>query len=212
MVREKMLFLVLIAFVLAPVSASFAQHSDPMRRIGVFMYLKQNDPESQSYLTAFREGLQKAGWIVGRNLEIEYRWTGGDPQLTRKYAAELVALNPHVILTAGGAQVGPLQEVTRSIPIVFVQVADAVGRASSTAWRNRAATQPDSPMANSTLARSGSKCSNRSHRASSASRFCAIQPIPARRPSLVPFKQWLRLLVSRRALSACTTQLRSSMA
>jgi ABC-type uncharacterized transport system substrate-binding protein len=71
--------------------------------------------------------LQKAGWIVGRNLEIEYRWTGGDPQLTRKYAAELVALNPHVILTAGGAQVGPLQEVTRSIPIVFVQVADAVG-------------------------------------------------------------------------------------
>ena len=91
------------------------------------MYLKQNDPESQSYLTAFREGLQKAGWIVGRNLEIEYRWTGGDPQLTRKYAAELVALNPHVILTAGGAQVGPLQEVTRSIPIVFVQVADAVG-------------------------------------------------------------------------------------
>ena len=127
MVRKKMLFLVLIAFVLATVSASFAQHSDPMRRIGVFMYLKQNDPESQSYLTAFREGLQKAGWIVGRNLEIEYRWTGGDPQLARKYAAELVALNPDVILTAGGAQVGALQEVTRSIPIVFVQVADAVG-------------------------------------------------------------------------------------
>ena len=127
MVREKMLFFVLTALLLATVSISFAQQSAPMRHLGVLLYLKQNDPESQIYLTAFREGLQKAGWLVGRNLEIEYRWTGGDPQLTRKYAAELVALNPHVILTAGGAQVGPLQEVTRSIPIVFVQVADAVG-------------------------------------------------------------------------------------
>ena len=127
MVREKMSFFVLAAFLLAMVSVSFAQQSAPMRHVAVLLYLKQNDPESQNYLTAFREGLQKAGWLVGRNLEIEYRWTGGDPQLTRKYAAELVALNPHVILTAGGAQVGPLQEVTRSIPIVFVQVADAVG-------------------------------------------------------------------------------------
>ena len=127
MVREKMLFFVLAAFLLAMVSVSFAQQSAPMRHVAVLLYLKQNDPESQNYLTAFREGLQKAGWLVGRNLEIEYRWTGGDPQLTRKYAAELVALKPEVILTAGGAQVGPLQEVTRSIPIVFVQVADAVG-------------------------------------------------------------------------------------
>ena len=122
-----MLFLVLTAFLLATVSVSFAQHSDPTRRIGVFMYLKENDPESQTYLTAFREGLQKAGWVVGRNLEIEYRWHGGDAQLARKYAAELVALNPHVILTGGGSTVGFLQRVTQSIPIVFVQVADAVG-------------------------------------------------------------------------------------
>src|SRR5262245_23948024 len=112
---EKVLLFVFTAFVLATGSVSFAQHSDPMRRIGVLLYLTQNDSESQTYLTAFREGLQKAGWIVGRNLEIEYRWTGGDPQLARKYAAELVALNPQVILTAGGAQVGPLQQVTRSI-------------------------------------------------------------------------------------------------
>ena len=127
MVREKILLFVLSAFVLATVSPGFAQRSDPMRRIGILLYLKENDPEGQTYLTAFREGLQKAGWIVGRNLEIEYRWTVGDPQLTRKYAAELVALNPLVILTAGGNQLGPLQQVTRSIPIVFVQVADAVG-------------------------------------------------------------------------------------
>jgi putative tryptophan/tyrosine transport system substrate-binding protein len=74
MVREKMLFFVVLsALLIATVSVSFAQHFDPMRRIGVFMYLKQNDPESQTYLAAFREGLQKAGWVVGRNLEIEYR-------------------------------------------------------------------------------------------------------------------------------------------
>jgi len=89
MVREKMLLLVLTAFLLATVSVSLAQQSDPMRRVGVLMYLNQNDPESETYLAAFREGLQKEGWIVGRNLEIEYRWTGGDPQLVRKYAAEL---------------------------------------------------------------------------------------------------------------------------
>jgi putative tryptophan/tyrosine transport system substrate-binding protein len=125
--RAKMLFLVLTAFLWATVSVSFAQQPDAMRRIGVLLYLKQNDPESQTYITAFRDGLQKTGWIVGRNLEIEYRWTGGDSQLARKYAAELVALNPQVILTAGGAQLGPLQQVTRSIPIVFVEVSDAVG-------------------------------------------------------------------------------------
>ena len=127
MARKKMLFLVLITFVWATDSVSFAQHADPMRRIGVLMYLKQTDPESQTYLTAFREGLQKTGWMVGRNLEIEYRWYGGDTQLARKYAAELVALNPSAILTPGGSTVGFLQQVTRSIPIVFVQVADAVG-------------------------------------------------------------------------------------
>ena len=122
MVREKMLLLVLTAFLLATVSVSLAQQSDPMRRVGVLMYLNQNDPESETYLAAFREGLQKEGWIVGRNLEIEYRWTGGDPQLVRKYAAELVALNPHVILTAGGSHVGPLQQRLKASQLIILRV------------------------------------------------------------------------------------------
>ena len=75
----------------------------------------------------FLQALQESGWVVDRNLRIDYRWSGGDPDRTRKYAAELVALARDVILAAGGSQVGPLRHVTRTIPIVFVQVADAVG-------------------------------------------------------------------------------------
>jgi putative tryptophan/tyrosine transport system substrate-binding protein len=125
--RAKVLILLLSTFLLTTVSVSDAQHSERMRRIGALMNLEENDPESQIYVAAFREGLQKAGWTVGRNVEINYRWTAGDPNLVRKYAEELVALAPDVILTVGGSHVGPLQQVTRSIPIVFVQVADAVG-------------------------------------------------------------------------------------
>jgi putative ABC transport system substrate-binding protein len=91
------------------------------------MYLAENDPQSKIYLDAFVQTLQTLGWTVGRNLRIDDRWTGGDAERLRKYAAELVALAPDVILAAGGSHVGPLQRATHTIPIVFVQVADAVG-------------------------------------------------------------------------------------
>ncbi len=104
-----------------------AQQRQRMRRIGVLMYLAAEDPEAQLYIAGFLQGLQKSGWTVGRNVQVDYRWTAGDPDHIRKYAAELVALMPDVILTAGGSHVGPMQQVTRSVPIVFVQVADAVG-------------------------------------------------------------------------------------
>jgi putative tryptophan/tyrosine transport system substrate-binding protein len=104
-----------------------AQPSVGTRRIGVLMYLEENDPQSKIYVDAFVQTLQKLGWTVGRNLRIDYRWTGGDAERVRKYAAELVALAPEVILAAGGSHVGPLQRATHTIPIVFVQVADAVG-------------------------------------------------------------------------------------
>lgn len=104
-----------------------AESSDHMHRVGALMGLESNDPESQLYVAAFVQGLQKLGWTVGRNVQIDYRWTAGDAGRVRKYAAELVALSPNVILTVGGSHVGPLQETTRNVPIVFVQVADAVG-------------------------------------------------------------------------------------
>jgi putative ABC transport system substrate-binding protein len=93
----------------------------------VLSYLVERDPEAKAYSAAFLQGLEESGWTVGRNLQVDFRWTGGDISLARKYAAELVALAPDVILTAGGSHLGPLQQATRSIPIVFVQVTDPVG-------------------------------------------------------------------------------------
>ena len=96
-----------------------------MRRIGVLTSLSASDPEGMSRIAAFTQGLQQAGWIVGRNLQIDFRWAAarGDP---RKQIAEMIALAPEVILATGSAVVGPLQ-VTRTIPIVFVNVIDPVG-------------------------------------------------------------------------------------
>jgi putative tryptophan/tyrosine transport system substrate-binding protein len=106
--------------------ATGAQQPDRMRRIGVFMSLSENDSESQARLAAFAQGLQELGWSVGRNVRIEYRWGSGDAERIRKYATELAALAPDVILASGSATMGPLQAF-RGVPIVFVQVADPVG-------------------------------------------------------------------------------------
>jgi len=106
--------------------AARAQQPNRMRRIGVFMNLASDDAEGQARNAAFLQGLQEAGWAVGRNVRIEYRWGAGDAELFRRYAAELVALAPDVIL-ASGASMYALQQVTREVPIVFVQVPDPVG-------------------------------------------------------------------------------------
>jgi len=103
-----------------------AQQVERMRRIGVLMTLAADDPEGQARLTAFAQGLQELGWSVGRNVRIDYRWAAGQVDRYRSYAAELLALSPDVILAVGSAAMGPLQ-ATRSVPVVFVQVADPVG-------------------------------------------------------------------------------------
>ena len=119
---------ILVALLLLAVAVKAeAQPSERLRRIGVLLYLQEDDPEARTYVTAFLQALQKLGWIVGRNVQIDYRWTAGDADRVRKYAAELVALAPDVILTAGSAHVGPLQQATRTVPIVFVQATDPVG-------------------------------------------------------------------------------------
>jgi putative tryptophan/tyrosine transport system substrate-binding protein len=107
--------------------AARAQQSERMRRIGVLMNLSENDPEAQGLVAAFRKGLAQLGWIDGRNVRIDYRWSAGDLDHIRRYAAELVALPSEVILAYGGSTVGPLQQVTRTVPIVFVEVIDPVG-------------------------------------------------------------------------------------
>jgi putative ABC transport system substrate-binding protein len=87
----------------------------------------KNDLEVQPRLKAFLEGLQELGWTEGRNLQIEYRWAGGNVSDIRRHAAELAALAPDVILAVGGLTVGALQQATRTIPIVFPTVGDPVG-------------------------------------------------------------------------------------
>jgi putative tryptophan/tyrosine transport system substrate-binding protein len=126
MKRRDLMRLVSLIALVWPIQ-TLAQPAVGTRRVGVLTYLEENDPQSKIYLDAFVQTLQKLGWTVGRNLRIDYRWTGGDAERVRKYAAELVALAPDVILVAGGSHVGPLQRATHTIPIVFVQVADAVG-------------------------------------------------------------------------------------
>jgi putative tryptophan/tyrosine transport system substrate-binding protein len=104
-----------------------AQQTDRVRRIGVLFSLAATDPESQQRKTVFEQGLQELGWTDGRNVRIEYRWGAGDAANVRKYAAELIALAPDVILVSGGSVVGPLLQLTHTVPVVFTQTPDPVG-------------------------------------------------------------------------------------
>jgi putative ABC transport system substrate-binding protein len=107
--------------------AARAQQGRRGRRIGVLMNLAAEDPVSIARAKAFAEGLQALGWIDGRNVHVDYRWAAGKADLFRRYAAELVALEPDAILTSGGAGVPPVLEATRTIPVVFVITPDPVG-------------------------------------------------------------------------------------
>jgi putative ABC transport system substrate-binding protein len=104
-----------------------AQQSGGMRRIGVLSDLKADDPESKSRLAAFAQGLQRLGWTVGQNVRIDHRGAGGNAADMRRYAAELVALTPDVILAHASQAVALLLQATRTIPIVFTSVTDPVG-------------------------------------------------------------------------------------
>jgi putative ABC transport system substrate-binding protein len=107
--------------------AARAQQGERVRRVGVLMGLAADDPESQARLAAFAQGLQQAGWTVGQNLRIDYRWGAGNANTMRKYAAELVALAPEAILAHSSAAVAPLLQASQTIPIVFTIVADPLG-------------------------------------------------------------------------------------
>ena len=100
--------------------------SERMRRIGVLTPFAADDSESMARIAAFLQGLGELGWAVGRNVRIDYRWSAGDPDLTRKAATELVALAPDVILATGTPVTAALQQASLSVPIVFAQVPDPV--------------------------------------------------------------------------------------
>jgi putative tryptophan/tyrosine transport system substrate-binding protein len=120
-------FITLLGAAAAWPLAARAQQGGRMRRIGVLMPFAADDSEVQVRIGAFQQELQKLGWSIGGNLRIEYRWTLGNPDVTRKAAGELIALMPDAILAAGSTAVGPLLQMTQAVPIVFVVVPDPVG-------------------------------------------------------------------------------------
>jgi putative tryptophan/tyrosine transport system substrate-binding protein len=107
--------------------AARAQQGERVRRIGVLMNLAADDPESPVRIAAFLQGLQQLGWTDGRNVRIDYRWGAYDAERSRRYAVELIALAPNVILASGSLAVVSLQQLTSAVPIVFVSVVDPVG-------------------------------------------------------------------------------------
>ena len=107
--------------------AAKAQQSERVRRIGVLMNRAADNPEGQDRLAAFHQGLQELGWGIGRNVRIDTRWSEDNADRSAKYAAELVALAPDIILASGTLAVTALQHISRTSPIVFASVADPVG-------------------------------------------------------------------------------------
>lgn len=121
-------FITLVGSAAAWPIVALAQQPAQMRRVGALMNLNVGDPLAQIEMAGFVDGLQTRGWTVGGNLQIDYRWGAGDATLYRKYAVELVALAPDVILAIGGTAVAALQQATRTVPIVFAKTTDPVSR------------------------------------------------------------------------------------
>jgi putative ABC transport system substrate-binding protein len=143
-------FITLLGGAAAWPMAAGAQQGERVRRIGVLVgNLPAGDPEWQARSNAFVQGLQERGWSDGRNLRIEYRWGLGDPDRLRKYATELVALAPDVILAAGPPAVAALQQSSRSVPICSRMFWTQWAPAMSPPWRGRAAMPPASQVSNS---------------------------------------------------------------
>jgi putative ABC transport system substrate-binding protein len=120
-------FIMLLGGAVAWPLAARAQQGEQMRRVGVLMPFAENDSDAQANITAFRQALQMLGWTDNRNVRIDYRWGGGEPERISAYVTELVGLKPDVILASSPLVLQPLLQETRSIPIVFTQITDPVG-------------------------------------------------------------------------------------
>jgi putative ABC transport system substrate-binding protein len=107
--------------------AALAQQGDRMRRLGILMAGAESDPQYQADVAVFREGLQKLGWVDGQNIRVEVRWAGFNADTMRRYAKELIALQPDLILSNDTPTTATLLQQTRTVPIVFATVADPVG-------------------------------------------------------------------------------------
>jgi len=127
MIRRREFVTLLIGAAAAWPRAVRAQQPKRMRRVGALMYFAADDPLAPALVSAFAQGLQERGWAIGENVRIDYRWGASDLERFRRYAAELVALAPDVILATAASIVAALQQASRSLPIVFVTTIDPVG-------------------------------------------------------------------------------------
>src|SRR5215467_5306305 len=125
MIRRRDFFPVLGAAVAWPLAAR--AQPDRIRRIGLLMAFAESDPEGQTAVAALREGLQNSGWTEGRNVRIDTRWAAGDTEAMQRLAKELVALQPDLILSQSTPTTAALLQHTRTIPIIFANIADPVG-------------------------------------------------------------------------------------
>jgi putative ABC transport system substrate-binding protein len=106
---------------------AYAQHGERMRRVGLLTHFSESDPEAQSRITAFRTALRELGWVQGKNLRIDYRYSAGDIDRLRTFAVELTALSPDALHSIGSPSTTALRDLTHTIPIVFAQVTDPLG-------------------------------------------------------------------------------------
>src|SRR6266508_3540896 len=125
MKRREFIKVIAGSAVVWPLSAR-AQQTDRMRRIGILMNLSADDPEGQARLAAFLQGLQEGGWVVGRNAQVDIRWGAGDGDRISRYARELLAVAPDVILASTNQVMVSVQQAIRTVPIVFAAVTDPV--------------------------------------------------------------------------------------
>src|SRR5215831_11148242 len=124
-------FIALVGGAAACSVSARAQQAGQIRRIGLLMIIPEGDSQSRADRDALGSGLHELGWIAGRNVDLEYRWSDGDEPLLRKYAAELVGRSPDVLMTEGTAALAAVKRETKSIPTIFVNVSDPVGQGIS---------------------------------------------------------------------------------
>jgi hypothetical protein len=168
-----------------------AQQPNRVRRIGVLMTLAEDDPQGQARFAAFVEGLQQLGWRNGGNIRSDVRWTAANLDDIRKYAAELVALAPDVILASTSPSVATLQAATRSLPRLCSRkrlIRSVQG--SLIALRDRAAILPGSFRLSGASRRNGWSCSKRSLRLWRVQWLFGIQRLPPARVNSVPYSRW----------------------
>jgi hypothetical protein len=151
-----------------------AQQAERMRRVGVLMSLAADDQEGQARVGAFVQGLRELGWIDGRNVQIDIRWAAGGDRVRQKYAAELVALSPDVMLASGGSVVAPLLQVTRAVLSCSRRPLIRLALDSSITLPVQAAMRRDFQFLTTALRGNGWSCSSRLHRAYPASQSFGI--------------------------------------